>query len=39
MWEIALPLFESEDVKLAIPASIQALREGKPRPQFPFKGR
>jgi len=39
IWDIALPLFESEDAKLAIPAAVQALAEGKPRPQFRFKGR
>jgi hypothetical protein len=39
MWDIALPLFESEDTKLAIPGAVQALAEGKPRPQFRFKGR
>jgi hypothetical protein len=37
MWDIALPLFESEDTKLAIPGAVQALAEGKPRPQFRFK--
>jgi enoyl-CoA hydratase/carnithine racemase len=37
MCDIALPLFESEDN--AIPAAVEALREGKPRPQFRFKGR
>jgi len=39
IWDIALPLFESEDTKLAIPAAVQVLAEGKPRPQFRFKGR
>jgi hypothetical protein len=37
--DIALPLFESEDVKLALPASVELFRAGKPRPPFPFKGR
>lgn len=39
MFDIAMPLFESADGKLAIPASVKALREGTPRPQFPFAGR
>jgi len=39
MFDIALPLFESEDVKLALPASVELFRAGKPRPPFPFKGR
>jgi hypothetical protein len=34
IWDIALPLFESEDTKLTIPAAVPALAEGKPRPQF-----
>jgi len=39
MFDIAMPLFESADATLAIPASVKALREGTPRPQFPFEGR
>ena len=38
MMDIALPLFESDDTKLAIPASVDALAAGKPRPKFAFKG-
>ncbi len=37
--DIALPLFESDDTKMAIPESVDALRLGKPRPKFAFKGR
>lgn len=37
--ELGLPLFESEDVKLALPVSVEAFQEGKPRPAFPFKGK
>jgi enoyl-CoA hydratase/carnithine racemase len=37
--DIALPLFDSEDVRLALPASVNAFESGKPRPVFPFKGR
>jgi enoyl-CoA hydratase/carnithine racemase len=37
--DIALPLFETEDVKLALPASVQAFKAKQPRPAFPFKGR
>lgn len=36
--DIAMPLFETEDVQLALKASIDALRAGKPRPTFAFKG-
>jgi enoyl-CoA hydratase/carnithine racemase len=37
--DLAMPLFTSDDVKLAIPAAISALDAGKPRPVFDFKGR
>ncbi len=37
--DIALPLFETGDVKLALPASVDAFQSGKPRPVFSFKGR
>ncbi|WP_218123151.1 enoyl-CoA hydratase/isomerase family protein [Sphingomonas sp. NFR15] len=36
--DIALPLFESEDVRLALPASVDAFKRGEPRPAFAFKG-
>ena len=39
MADIALPLFETDDVKLALPASVEAFKAKKPRPVFPFKGR
>jgi enoyl-CoA hydratase/carnithine racemase len=39
MADIALPLFETDDVKLALPASVEAFNAKKPRPVFPFKGR
>jgi enoyl-CoA hydratase/carnithine racemase len=39
MLDFALPLFDSEDVKLALPASVDAFKAGKPRPAFAFKGR
>ncbi len=39
MFDIALPLFESEDAELAIPASASAYKAGRPRPSFAFKGR
>lgn len=39
MFDIAMPLFESEDVKLALPASVEAFNAKKPRPAFPFQGR
>ena len=39
MFDIALPLFESEDAELAILASASAYKAGMPRPSFAFKGR
>jgi hypothetical protein len=39
MFDIALPLFESEDVKLALPASVKAFLAGEERPAFAFNGR
>lgn len=39
MLEIAMPLFDSEDVKLSLPAAVEAFKAGKPRQVFPFKGR
>jgi hypothetical protein len=37
--DIAMPLFDTEDTKVAIPAAVEALDQGKPRPQFAFRGR
>jgi hypothetical protein len=37
--DIALPLFETEDVKSALPAAVEAFKAGLPRPTFKFKGR
>ena len=37
--DLAMPLFASDDVRMAIPAAIAALDAGKPRPVFDFKGR
>jgi enoyl-CoA hydratase/carnithine racemase len=37
--DIAMPLFETEDVKSALPLAIEAFTAGKPRPIFDFKGR
>jgi enoyl-CoA hydratase/carnithine racemase len=39
MFDIAMPLFESADTRLAIPGAIDAARTGKPRPRFAFEGR
>jgi hypothetical protein len=36
---IAIPLFDTGDTKMAIPAAVEALGQGKLRPQFAFKGR
>ena len=37
--DLALPLFETEDVKLALPAAVEAFKAGRPRPRFKFQGR
>jgi enoyl-CoA hydratase/carnithine racemase len=39
LMNIAMPLFDTEDTKMAIPAAVEALTQGKPRPQFDFRGR
>ncbi|NSL21314.1 enoyl-CoA hydratase/isomerase family protein [Agrobacterium tumefaciens] len=39
MFDIALPLFESDDVKLALPTSVELFKAGKPRTPFDFRGR
>lgn len=39
MFDIAMPLFESDDVRTALPASVKAFLEEKPRPDFHFVGR
>jgi hypothetical protein len=36
---IAMPLFETEDVKVGLPSAVNALEAGKPRPLFEFKDR
>lgn len=38
MWESAMPLFETRDTRLALPASIEAFKAGRPRPNFDFQG-
>jgi hypothetical protein len=39
MFDIAVPLFETEDVKTALPSAVEAVRAGRPRPAFEFQGR
>jgi hypothetical protein len=39
MLDLALPLFETEDVKLALPAAVEAFKAGRPRARFKFEGR
>jgi len=39
LMEVAMPLFESEDARMAIPAAADAIEKGAGRPQFGFKGR
>jgi enoyl-CoA hydratase/carnithine racemase len=38
MFDIAMPLFDSKDAKLALPASVEAFLAKQPRPVFPFTG-
>jgi hypothetical protein len=37
--DLALPLFETEDVRSALPTAVEAFKAGQPRPNFAFKGR
>jgi hypothetical protein len=39
MFDIALPLFESDDVKAVLPEAVEAFKAGRPRPAFDFQGR
>lgn len=39
MWDIAMPLFETEDVRKVLPAAVDAYVSGAPRPRFDFQGR
>lgn len=38
MWDIAMPLFETADVKGALPAAVSAYLEGRPRERYNFQG-
>ncbi len=38
MFDIAMPLFETDDVRRALASAIGALKAGKPRPALDFKG-
>lgn len=39
MFDLAIPLWDTEDVQVAIPSAIAAAQAGKPRPTVPFTGR
>jgi enoyl-CoA hydratase/carnithine racemase len=39
MFDIAMPLFETEDVKAGLASAVKALKAGQPRPVLDFKGR
>jgi enoyl-CoA hydratase/carnithine racemase len=39
MFDIAMPLFETEDVQRGLNSAVDALKAGKPRPVLDFKGR
>lgn len=38
MFDIAMPLFKTADVRHALPTSVELFKAGKPRPAFDFKG-
>jgi enoyl-CoA hydratase/carnithine racemase len=39
MVDMAMPLFETQDVKAALTSAVHALEAGEPRPAFAFQGR
>jgi enoyl-CoA hydratase/carnithine racemase len=39
MFDVAMPLFETDDVRRGIPSAVNAAKEGRPRPVLDFKGR
>jgi len=39
MFDIAMPLFETEDVRRGLKSALDALKAGKPRPVHEFRGR
>lgn len=39
MFDIAMPVFDTEDVQKGIPSAVNALKAGRPRPAMDFKGR
>jgi enoyl-CoA hydratase/carnithine racemase len=39
MFDVAMPLFETEDVKAGLRSAVNALKAGNPRPVLEFKGR
>ena len=39
MFDIAMPLFETDDVRRGIPSAVDALKAGRPRPALDFRGR
>jgi enoyl-CoA hydratase/carnithine racemase len=39
IFDVALPLFDSADTRMAIPTAVEAAHAGRPRPAMPFEGR
>jgi enoyl-CoA hydratase/carnithine racemase len=39
IFDVALPLFDSADTRMAIPTAVEAAHAGRPRPPMPFEGR
>jgi hypothetical protein len=39
MFDIAMPLFETDDVKAGLTSAVDAIKAGKPRPALDFQGR
>ena len=38
MFDVTMPLFDTDDVKRGIPSAVKALKAGTPRPVLDFKG-
>jgi hypothetical protein len=39
MVDVAMPLFETQDVKAGLTSAVNALKAGQPRPALDFQGR
>jgi hypothetical protein len=39
MFDVAVPLWSTEDTRMAIPAAVEAIQAGQRRPDMRFQGR